>query len=101
MGRKSDYTTAQKRDIVLAILRRDDTVAGMARTHGVSENTLHRWRDLFLQDGETGLAGSNGKRSPEQEVIKQLKKQLAERDQVIGELTIANRILKKMKEGLL
>ena len=99
MGKKSDFTPAQKREIVLAILRRDDTISGLARQHNVSQNTLTRWRDQFLQGAESGLAGSKSKRSPEQERIKQLEKELAGRDQVIGELTIANRILKKIRDG--
>ncbi len=99
MGKKSDFTPAQKREIVLAILRRDDTISGLARKHNVSQNTLTRWRDQFLQGAESGLAGSKSKRSPEQERIKQLEKELAGRDQVIGELTIANRILKKIRDG--
>jgi len=40
------------------------------------------------------LAG-NGKQDPRQKQIESLKRQLGERDRVIGELTIANRVLKK------
>ena len=101
MGKRSEYTAGQKRDVVLAILRRDDTIAALARKHSVSENTLHRWKEQFLLSAEAGLAGSRGKRSPEQDRILQLEKDLAQRDQVIGELTIANRILKKIQDGSL
>jgi len=42
---------------------------------------------------------TNGKKGadPRQRENKELKKELAERDQVIGELTIANRLLKKCR----
>ena len=99
MGKKSEFSTAQKREIVLAILRRDDTISGLSRKHNVSQNTLTRWRDQFLEGADSGLAGAKSKRSPEQERIKQLEKQVADREQVIGELTIANRILKKIRDG--
>ncbi len=101
MGKKSEFSTAHKREIVLAILRRDDTISGLSRKHNVSQNTLTRWRDQFLEGADSGLAGAKSKRSPEQERIRQLEKDLAGCNQVIGELTIANRISKKVRDGLL
>ena len=48
------------------------------------------------------MAGRRGKASngPSAEIAR-LKKELARRDQVIGEITIANRILKKSADDLL
>lgn len=100
MSKRSELTVAQRREVVLKMLRREDTVSALARAYGVSENTLYRWRDEFLAAGETALSDGRGK-DPRAEELKRLKKQLAQRDQVIGELTIANRILKKMEDGLL
>ena len=74
----------------------------MARRYGVSEPTLYRWRDEFLAGGEAALGGKSDKKAgAQQRQIEDLKKQIAKRDQVIGELTIANRILKKTEDGLL
>jgi len=56
---------------------------------------LYRWRDEFMTAGEAALASRNGKADPRDRQIAELKKQLGQRDKVIGELTIANRILKK------
>ena len=47
------------------------------------------------------MASGKGQNNPRDRENVELKKQLAERDQVIGELTIANRILKKTSDGLL
>jgi hypothetical protein len=44
------------------------------------------------------LAGRSGSKASAQ-AIQQLERQVAQRDQVIGELTIANRILKKLSGG--
>ena len=95
MGRRSDLSVAQRREVVLALLRREEPAAQLARRFGVSEQTLHRWRDEFLAAGEAALGGGkNG--SGQQRRIVQLEKEIEGRDQLIGELTIANRILKKL-----
>jgi transposase-like protein len=77
------------------LLRREEPAANLARRFGISEHTLYRWRDAFLAGGEAALASGKGRNEPRDRENTELKKQLAERDQVIGELTIANRILKK------
>ncbi len=101
MGKRSDLTAAQRREAVLLLLRREEPAAKLARRYGVSEQTLYRWRDEFLAGGEAALAGGKGGADSRDREIKQLKKDVERRDQVIGELTIANRILKKTSEGLL
>ncbi len=99
MGRKSELTPAERRDIVLMLLRREETGEALARRFGISDATLYRWRDEFLAGGEAALA--KGGLDGSDRRIKELERQLAERDQVIGEITIANRILKKTQRGLL
>ena len=46
------------------------------------------------------MGGKKGA-DPRQRRIEELQRELARRDQVIGELTIANRLLKKSSDGLL
>jgi len=52
MPRQSELPVAQRRDGVLALLRRDEPAAQLARRFSVSEPTLYRWRDEFLAGGE-------------------------------------------------
>ena len=95
MGKRSELSVAQRREAVLALLRREEPAAKLARRFGVSEQTLHRWRDEFLTAGEAALSGGkNG--NDQQHRIAELEKEIEGRDQVIGELTIANCILKKL-----
>jgi transposase len=68
----------------------------VARRYGVSENTLYRWRDQFLEGGKAGLADGRRKKDPNGRAIEALRKEIEDRDRVIGELTIANRVLKKI-----
>ena len=95
MGAHSNLSISERREIVLSLLRRDEPAKVLARRHGLSENPLYRWRDDFLTGGEAALANGKGKADPRERQIAELKKQLGERDQIIGELTIANRLLKK------
>jgi transposase-like protein len=87
--------------VVLMLLRREEAAAVLARRYGISEQTLYRWRDEFLAAGEAALLVAKGGADPRNRQIEELKRELARRDQVIGELTIANRLLKKSADGLL
>jgi transposase len=96
MPKHSDLTVEQRREAVLALLRREEPAAQLARRYGISEQTLYRWRDDFLAAGEAALAkGKNGIDARDQE-IKKLKAELEEHTLTIGELAAANRILKKL-----
>jgi transposase len=100
MPKHSELTVEQRREGVLALLRREEPAAQLSRRYGVSEQTLYRWRDEFLAAGEAALAnGKNGSDGRERE-LRELKAKLEERDLVIGELTVANRILKKLSGQL-
>lgn len=101
MGRRSELTVAQRREAVVALLRREEPGAQLARRYGVSEQTLYRWRDEFLAAGEAALASGTKGQDGQSRRVAELERQIEKRDQVIGELTIANRILKKVQDGLL
>ncbi len=97
MPKRSDLTAAQRQEAVLDLLRRAEPAARLARRFGVSEQTLYRWRETFLPDGEAALAsGQNGKDTRDREV-QELSAQVEEHDQVIGELTVVNRMLENSR----
>ena len=95
MARPRKLSLSERRDAVWMLLRREATPALIARRLAVSEQTLCRWRDEFLAGGEASLPGKGDNSSSSQE-LKQLKREIAKRDQIIGEVTVANRILKKL-----
>lgn len=98
MGKRSEVSLADRREAVLSLLRREEAAGAIARRVGVSEPTLYRWRDEFLAGGDAALANGSGKKGadPRDRRIAELEAQIEKRDQVIGEYTIANRILKKL-----
>jgi transposase-like protein len=98
MGKKSELSAEQRVQLVPQLLSKEEPPVQIARRAGISERTLYRWRDEFVGGGKQAL---NGRAENEQaKKILRLEEQLAERDQVIGEITIANRILKKLSGGL-
>ena len=97
MPKKCEVPVPQRREAVLVLLRREEPATQLARRYGVSEPTLYRWRDEFLAGGEAALKnGAGGSDAQQQREVQQLRKQLEERDQIIGELTVANKFLKKI-----
>ncbi|MCB1559573.1 MAG: transposase [Xanthomonadales bacterium] len=100
MGRKSDIPTEKRIELVLSLLRKEEPAAQIARRAGVSEPTLYRWRDEFIGGGKAQLRGKVGEAQSAKEVSR-LQREIERREQVIGELTIANRILKKLSGPLL
>ena len=100
MGRKMSLSVVDRYEAVLSLLRREEPATKIARRYGISEQSLYRLRDQFLEGGKGGLAGKAGGSQGERGRLQELEKEIAERDRVIGELTIANRILKKGAAGL-
>ena len=102
MGRQSELNVGQRVEIVLMMLRKEEPIATLARRYNVSQTTLHRWREEFLAGGQAALCDRRGKKADGQAAeIARFKKEWARRDQVIGEITIANRIPKKSADDLL
>ncbi len=64
----------------------------------MSERGMTRVR-LILSGDPAALANGNGVSDAGSRRIQELERELGERDRVVGELTIANRILKKTADG--
>ena len=96
MGKKSELSVEQRTHLVVRMLSKEEPSAQIARRAGIAEATLYRWRDEFINAGKQALNGRGADTLAAKETAR-LTAQLAERDQVIGELTIANRILKNSR----
>lgn len=95
MAKPSDLTPVQRAEIVLSLLRKEEPASILARRHGISANTLGQWRDEFIAGGTANLASGKCQKREEAQQLLALQAAVEERDRVIGEITIANRILKK------
>jgi len=97
MARKSALPAKQRSEAVLALLRKEEPISQLARRYGVSEQTLYRWSENFISAGQEAM--EDKKKSNESGQIARLKKDIEERERCIGEITIANTILKKKLDG--
>jgi transposase len=101
MSKRTDLDVPQRIEAVLALIRREEPAAKIVRRYGIAETTLYRYRDQFVEGGKAALSnGHRGKSDPREQDIERLHKDVSRRDRVIGELTIANRILKKTSDDL-
>lgn len=97
MGKKSGLPVNQRTEAVLAALRKEEPLSVVARRYGVSDPTLMRWRDEFLESGIAALSGK-GKVAEDKSEVVRLRRELEEQKMIVGELSIANYILKKNSE---
>ncbi len=99
MGKKLQITNAQKIEAVMALLTRSEPAIAIARRYKISEGTLYRLKDEFINAGKTAIARPKGRgdkgKSGEYD---KLKRDIAQRDEIIANLTVANTVLKKISE---
>jgi transposase-like protein len=62
MAKKSELKAEERMEAVLALLRREESAAVLARRYQVSEVTLYRWRDVFLAAARQAWASPRGRR---------------------------------------
>lgn len=96
MSKGKHLSETEKYEVVMALLRRESTGAELSRRYGVSEVSMYRWRDQFLEGGKSSLKSKRS--SVEASELKQLRKEIAEHKQLIGEYAFANDFLKKKLE---
>jgi transposase len=90
MGKKTNWPTELKTEIVLTLLRGEATAAELARQHNINESTLSRWREQFLRAGQSAL---NGQAADSEK--SQLKNDLERLKKLLGEKVIELDIVKK------
>lgn len=93
MSRPPVWPPDQKLRIVLAVVRGEVSVSEAARREGVSETSIAKWRDRFLEAGRAGLvAGAKVARDP---VRAQLEAECEQLKAALGEAHAELRVLKK------
>ncbi len=92
------YTAEEKIRIVLEGLRGDLTIAELCRREGISENLYYRWSKDFLEAGKSRLVGDT-KREANSKQVKTLRQENEQLKQLVAELALKNKVLKKSLLG--
>jgi transposase len=90
---------AEKTRIVLAGLRGEDSIAELCRREGIAQSLYCSWSKEFLEAGKKRLAGDTARQATSTEV-KALRVGSLALKEVVADLTLENRILKKTRAGL-
>ena len=88
------FSAEDKIRIVLEGLRGEDSIAELCRREGIVQNLYYRWSKEFLEAGKKRLAGDTVRAATSDEV-KDLRHEAAILKEVVAELTLENRLLKK------
>ncbi len=95
---RKHYSAEEKIRIVVAGLRGEDSIAELCRREGISQNLFYRWSKEFLEAGKKRLAGDTAREATSEEV-KSLRREAVALKEVVAELTLENRLLKKSMIG--
>jgi transposase len=92
------YSAEEKIRIVLDGLRGEDSIAELCRREGIAQGLYYSWSKEFLEAGKKRLAGNTAREASTSEV-KVLRREARDLKEVVAELTLENRLLKKSVIG--
>ena len=95
---RKQYSAEEKIRIVLAGLRGEHSIAELCRREGLAESLYYAWSKEFLEAGKKRLAGDTARAATTDEV-KGLRREAGALKEVVAELTLENRLLKKSMTG--
>ena len=95
---RKQYSAEEKVRIVVAGLRGEDSIAELCRREGIAESLYYSWSKEFLEAGKKRLAGDTARQASSGEV-KDLRREMRDLKEALGEQMLENRLLKKSMTG--
>ena len=95
---RKQYSSEEKIRIVLEGLRGEESIAELCRKEGINQNLYYRWSKEFLEAGKKRLSGDTVREATSNEV-KGLRQETVSLKEVVAELLMENRLLKKSVLG--
>ena len=93
------FNSEEKIRIVLEGLKGEDSIAAICRREGIAPSLYYKWSKTFLQAGKRRLDGDTMREANSDEVS-DLRRENEELKQLVAELSLKNRVLKKSLNGL-
>jgi len=92
-------TAEEKIRIVLEGLKGEESIVEICRREGIAPSMYYKWSKGFLEAGKRQLNGDT-KREATSDDVAQLRQDNEQLKQLVAELSLSNRILKKSLSGL-
>ena len=96
---RKQYSAEEKIQIVLEGLKGEISIAELCRREGINVNLYYRWSKDFLEAGKKRLQGDTVREANSAEVIA-LRQENAQLKELVAEVSLKNRVLKKRSNGL-
>jgi transposase len=93
------FNSEEKIRIVLEGLKGEDSIAAICRREGIAPSLYYKWSKTFLQAGKRRLDGDTMREANSDEIT-ELRRENEELKQLVAELSLKNRVLKKSLNGL-
>jgi transposase len=93
------FTSEEKIRIVLEGLQGESSIADVCRREGIHPTLYYKWSKTFLEAGKKRLTGDTVREADSTEV-KELRSENEQLKQLVAELSLKNRVLKKTSKGL-
>lgn len=88
------FSSEQKLMIVMEAQRGEQSVAELCRKHAISQSMFYKWNKEFMEAGKKRLAGDTAREATSDEVS-DLRKENNALKELVAELSLQNRNLKK------
>src|ERR687895_1024250 len=95
---RRQFSAEEKIRIVLEGLRGAESIAELCRREGIASSMYYGWSKKFLEAGKKRLAGDTARAATSDEV-RDLRREASALKEVVAELTLENRLLKKSVIG--
>jgi transposase len=92
---RGKFNAEEKIRIILEGLKGEDSIANICRKEGVAPSMYYKWSKGFLEAGKRQLQGDTVREASSDEVS-ELRKENEQLKQVVAEITLQNRVLKKV-----
>ncbi len=96
---RKKYTVDDKMRIVLEGLRGETGIRELCRREGIATNLYYSWSKEFLEAGKQRLLGDTQRQATSREVA-DLRTEVNQLKELVAELSLKNRLLKKSLTGL-
>jgi len=93
------FTAEEKVRIILEGLKGEVSISELCRREGIVSNLYYRWSKDFLEAGKKRLQGDTVREATSTEVVG-LRQENEQLKQLVAELSLNNRLLKKSMTGL-